>query len=50
MSQITLLLVGIGYNYSFGRHNILPSDSNLSYFLCYDCIGVDEPRLILIND
>ncbi|CAN1262820.1 hypothetical protein LINPERPRIM_LOCUS11410 [Linum perenne] len=43
-------LAGLGYGYPFGSHMIQVTDSSHVYFLCYDCIGVSEPRSILIND
>ncbi|CAN1849717.1 Putative ribonuclease H protein At1g65750 [Linum perenne] len=43
-------LASLGYNVGFGSHLVNTLDGGLCYFLRYDCIGVAEPRSILIND
>ncbi|CAN1175301.1 Putative ribonuclease H protein At1g65750 [Linum perenne] len=43
-------LASLGYDYPRGSHTISTTDSNLGYFLRYDCMGISEPRSILIND
>ncbi|CAN1129207.1 Putative ribonuclease H protein At1g65750 [Linum perenne] len=43
-------LVGIGYGYPYGSHNISTSDCNLGYFLRYDCFGIAEQCSVLINN
>ncbi|CAN1800931.1 Putative ribonuclease H protein At1g65750 [Linum perenne] len=43
-------LASTGYDYPLGSHTISISDSKLVYFLHYDCMGISEPRTILIND
>ncbi|CAN1192281.1 Putative ribonuclease H protein At1g65750 [Linum perenne] len=43
-------LPSTGYDYPLGSHTISISDSKLVYFLRYDCMGISEPRTILIND
>ncbi|CAN1149389.1 Putative ribonuclease H protein At1g65750, partial [Linum perenne] len=43
-------LASIGYDYPFGSHTISISDSNLGYFIRYDCMGISETRSVLIND
>ncbi|CAN1824284.1 Putative ribonuclease H protein At1g65750 [Linum perenne] len=43
-------LASMGYDYPLGSHTISTTDSNLGYFLRYDCMGISEPRSILIND
>ncbi|CAN1201045.1 Putative ribonuclease H protein At1g65750 [Linum perenne] len=43
-------LAALGYDYPIGNHIIPISCNSLVYFLRRDCIGVTEPRSILIND
>ncbi|CAN1824281.1 Putative ribonuclease H protein At1g65750 [Linum perenne] len=43
-------LAGMGLNNTMGYHSILPSDPNLGLHLRYDCIGITEPRSIVLND
>ncbi|CAN1336495.1 hypothetical protein LINPERPRIM_LOCUS37170 [Linum perenne] len=43
-------LACIGLSYSIGCHMVPLSDVNLGYHLRYDCIGISEPRLIIVND
>ncbi|CAN1136187.1 Putative ribonuclease H protein At1g65750 [Linum perenne] len=44
------LLASLGYGYPLGSHTILTTNSQLVYFLRYDCMGITEQRSILIND
>ncbi|CAN1759813.1 Putative ribonuclease H protein At1g65750 [Linum perenne] len=44
------LLASLGYGYPLGSHTISTTDSQLVYFLRYDCMGISEQRSILIND
>ncbi|CAN1163947.1 Putative ribonuclease H protein At1g65750, partial [Linum perenne] len=43
-------LASLGYDYPLGNHMIPTTCNSLVYFRRRDCIGVSEPRLILIND
>ncbi|CAN1836419.1 Putative ribonuclease H protein At1g65750 [Linum perenne] len=43
-------LAALGYDYPIGNHMIPITCNSLVYFLRRDCIGVTEPRSILIND
>ncbi|CAN1164599.1 Putative ribonuclease H protein At1g65750, partial [Linum perenne] len=44
------LLASLGYGYPLGSHTISTTDSQLVYFLRYDCMGITEQMSILIND
>ncbi|CAN1813020.1 Putative ribonuclease H protein At1g65750 [Linum perenne] len=44
------LLASLGYGYPLGSHTISTTDSQLVYFLRYDCMGITEQRSILINE
>ncbi|CAN1726177.1 Putative ribonuclease H protein At1g65750 [Linum perenne] len=43
-------LAALGYDYPIGNHMVSTTCNSLVYFLRRDCIGVSEPRSILIND
>ncbi|CAN1762608.1 Putative ribonuclease H protein At1g65750, partial [Linum perenne] len=43
-------LASIGYDYPIGSHTVSISDCNLGYFLRLDLLGIEEPRMVLIND
>ncbi|CAN1156119.1 Putative ribonuclease H protein At1g65750 [Linum perenne] len=43
-------LASLGFNITLGYHSIVPSDPRLGLHLRYDCIGITEPRSILLND
>ncbi|CAN1130258.1 Putative ribonuclease H protein At1g65750 [Linum perenne] len=49
-NQTADFLASLGYGYPFGSHTVLSSDSRLGYFLRLDCLGIAEPRSVLIND
>ncbi|CAN1164336.1 Putative ribonuclease H protein At1g65750 [Linum perenne] len=49
-NHATDFLANSGYLYPFGTHNFSIFDSNFGYFLRYDCLGIAEPRFVLIND
>ncbi|CAN1129678.1 Putative ribonuclease H protein At1g65750 [Linum perenne] len=43
-------LAGIGHSYPLGVSDIAITNARLGYFLRYDCMGVSEPRTILLNN
>ncbi|CAN1192339.1 hypothetical protein LINPERHAP2_LOCUS41492, partial [Linum perenne] len=43
-------LAGQGYLFPFGIHLFPLSNCNLGHILRYDCLGVSEPRFILIDE
>ncbi|CAN1147311.1 Putative ribonuclease H protein At1g65750 [Linum perenne] len=43
-------LAGIGHSYPLGVSDIAITNASLGYFLRYDCMGVSEPRTILLNN
>ncbi|CAN1188181.1 Putative ribonuclease H protein At1g65750 [Linum perenne] len=43
-------LASRGYEFPFGIHLYPLSDCNLGHILIYDCLGISEPRLLLINE
>ncbi|CAN1776652.1 Putative ribonuclease H protein At1g65750 [Linum perenne] len=43
-------LASRGHDFPFGSHLVPSSDCNLAYFLRYDCLGISEPRHVLINN
>ncbi|CAN1162601.1 Putative ribonuclease H protein At1g65750 [Linum perenne] len=49
-NQTADFLATLGYGYPFGSHTVLSSDSRLGYFLRLDCLGIAQPRSVLIND
>ncbi|CAN1167645.1 Putative ribonuclease H protein At1g65750 [Linum perenne] len=49
-NQVSDFLANRGHDFPFGFHLFFLSDCNLDYFLRYDCLGVSEPRYVLINN
>ncbi|CAN1195923.1 Putative ribonuclease H protein At1g65750 [Linum perenne] len=43
-------LAGSGFAFPLGIHSISPTDTNLVYFLRYDCFGISETRSIIMNN
>ncbi|CAN1786718.1 Putative ribonuclease H protein At1g65750 [Linum perenne] len=43
-------LAGLGSSYPLGTHPISVTDARLGLHLRYDCLGISEPRLIILND
>ncbi|CAN1128974.1 Putative ribonuclease H protein At1g65750 [Linum perenne] len=42
-------LASLGHSLPLGTHRVPLSDCNLGYFLRLDCMGITEPRLIIVN-
>ncbi|CAN1139782.1 Putative ribonuclease H protein At1g65750 [Linum perenne] len=42
-------LAGKGHSLTLGNHLVPSSDNSLGFYLRYDCIGISEERLIVIN-
>ncbi|CAN1845044.1 hypothetical protein LINPERHAP1_LOCUS37694 [Linum perenne] len=49
-NKVADFLANRGHDFPFGSHSFPLSDCNLSYFLRYDCLGISEPRHVLINN
>ncbi|CAN1747579.1 Putative ribonuclease H protein At1g65750 [Linum perenne] len=43
-------LAGIGFQFPLGYHLIPTSNVNLGFHLRYDCIGITEPRSVILNN
>ncbi|CAN1151387.1 hypothetical protein LINPERPRIM_LOCUS28353 [Linum perenne] len=49
-NQAADFVASAGYDYPYGSHSFPILDKNLGYFLRHDCMGISEPRSVLIND
>ncbi|CAN1819267.1 Putative ribonuclease H protein At1g65750 [Linum perenne] len=49
-NKVADFLASRGHEFPFGSHLFPLSDCNLAYFLRYDCLGISEPRHVLINN
>ncbi|CAN1152969.1 Putative ribonuclease H protein At1g65750 [Linum perenne] len=49
-NKVVDFLTEQGSYFPIGTHLFPLIDSNLGYFLRYDCMGISEPRLIYLNE
>ncbi|CAN1762169.1 Putative ribonuclease H protein At1g65750 [Linum perenne] len=49
-NKAAYFLADQGFEFPFGVHLFPFSDPNFGHLLRYDCLGISEPRLILINE
>ncbi|CAN1768423.1 Putative ribonuclease H protein At1g65750 [Linum perenne] len=48
-NKVADFLASRGHDLPFGSHTFPLSDFNLVYLLRYDCLGISEPRHVVIN-
>ncbi|CAN1256844.1 Putative ribonuclease H protein At1g65750 [Linum perenne] len=49
-NKVADFLANQGHLFPFGTHLFPLSDCNLGHILRYDCLGISEPRFILIDN